>query len=240
MYIQTPALVLATIKYGDSGRVLRCYTKEAGLQGYMINSLKSKKAAIKPSMLLPLTQLHLVASNKGKGTLERIREAKVSATYNSIPYDPIKNAIALFMAEVLNRALKEEQPNEAKFEFVITACQLLDELDTVPAHFHVSFLLALSRYLGFYPDQASAGKGLYFDKVEGVFQIQQPMHPHYLDQPLTSALKALLNAGMADEQTRFPKTVRKALLGEVLSYYKLHVEGFGDLRSIEVLEELFM
>ena len=239
MYIQTKAIVLAAVKYGDSGRVLRCYTKEVGLQGYMINSLKSKKAAVKSSMLLPLTQLNIVASHKEKGTLERIKEAKVNAAYSSIPFDPVKNAIAFFMAEVLNRSLKEEQPNAAKYDFVTTACRLLDEFDQVPAHFHVAFLLALSRYLGFYPELASAAKGVYFDKIEGVFQVQQPMHPHYLDQSNSSALKALLNTTFTDQNIRFPKATRKMLLSEMLLYYKLHVDGFGDLKSVGILEELF-
>jgi hypothetical protein len=33
--------------------------------------------------------------------------------------------------------------------------------------------------------------------------------------------------------------VRKELLAGMLQYYKLHVDGFGDLKSVEVLEELF-
>ena len=239
MYIQTKAIVLAAVKYGDNSRVLRCYTKKAGLQAYMINSLKSKKAAVKASMLLPLTQLNIVASCKEKGTLERIKEAKVNAAYSSIPFDPVKNAMAFFMAEVLNRCLKEEQPNAAKYDFVTTACQLLDELDPVPAHFHVAFLIALSRYLGFSPELASAEKGVYFDKIEGVFQVQQPLHPHYLDQTNSIAFKALLNTSLTDQNVRFPKATRKMLLLEVLLYYKFHVDGFGDLKSIGILEELF-
>ncbi len=219
--------------------MLRCYTKEAGLQGYMINSLKSKKAIIKPSMLLPLTQLHLVASKKGKGSLERIKEAKVLASYTSLPFNPIKNAVGLFLAEVLYRTLKEEQSNPAKFEFIQTTCQLLDEVEPLPAHFHLSFMVAFSRYLGFYPELSSASTGRYFDKLEGVFLTQQPLHPHYLNAETSQALKGLLSIKMTDEKAPLTKPVRKALLAEMLEYYRLHVDGFGKLKSVDVLEELF-
>jgi DNA repair protein RecO (recombination protein O) len=239
VYTTTQAIVLGAVKYGEGSRVLRCYTEVFGLQSYMLNSIKSKNAAIKPSMLLPLTQLEIVAGHKGKGTLERIKEARVLNAYENIPYNPVKNAMALFLAEVLNKCLKEEQSNPDKFEFVQDACNLLDGLENTPPHFHVSFLLSLSRFLGFYPDQQSAAKGQYFDLMHGVFQVQNPLHPHYMDSETTAALKAMLNTNLGQDDVVLPKRLRKQLLIELLAYFKLHVDGFGQLKSLDVLEEIF-
>lgn len=239
MYTTTQAIVLGAVKYGEGSRVLRCYTEVFGLQSYMLNSVKSKNAAVKPSMLLPLTQLEIVAGHKGKGTLERIKEARVITTYENIPYNPVKNAMALFLAEVLNKSLKEEQSNPDKFEFVQDACGLLDGLENTPPHFHISFLLSLSRFLGFYPDQQSAANGNYFDLMQGVFLPQTPLHPHYMNAEITAALKSMLNATLGQDEVVLPKRMRKQLLFELLAYYKMHVDGFGQLKSLDVLEEIF-
>jgi DNA repair protein RecO (recombination protein O) len=238
-YFPTQAIVINSIKYGESSRVLRCYTREFGLQAYMLNSVSRKKSLVKAGMLLPLTQLNLVVTHKGKGTLERIKEAQIDQHYHTIPIDPVRNALALFMAEVLSRALKEEQPNPDKFDFVCNYCRLLDTETQIRAHFHISFLLGLSRYLGFYPDLQSAAKGQLFDMMEGRFTHTGPLHPYCMTAECTEALKALLNSRVNDEHAHIAKATRRALLRDLLAYYRIHIEEFGQLKSLEVLEEVF-
>ncbi len=238
-YFPTKAIVVNSIKYGENGRVLRCYTREFGFQSYIINSVSGKKGAIKAGMLLPLTQLQLVVTHKGKGTLERIKEAQIDQHYHAIPVDPVRNALALFMAEVLSRTLKEEQPNADKFEFVHNSCALLDTEPQINPHFHISFLLGLSRYLGFYPDQSTAATGSLFDMMEGRFVHTNPLHPYCMTAECSTSLKALLNGRSNDGHIKIAKPVRRALLHDMLAYYRIHVEEFGQLKSLEVLEELF-
>ncbi len=238
-YFPTQAIVINSIKYGENSRVLRCYTREFGFQAYMLNSVSSKKSAVKAGMLLPLTQLQMLVTHKAKGTLERIKEAQIAEQYTSIPLDPVRNALALFMAEVLSRALKEEQPNRDKFEFVRNSCLLLDRDDTIAANFPLTFLLGLSRYLGFYPDQSSATKGDLFDMMEGRFISANPLHPHCMTADTSAALKTLLNANLNDTGVHIAKPVRRALMHDLLAYYRIHNAEFGQLKSLEVLEELF-
>ena len=238
-YFPTQAIVINSIKYGENSRVLHCYTREFGFQAYMINSVSSKKSIVKSGMLLPLTQLQLVVTHKAKGTLERIKEAQIMEHYRSIPLDPVRNALALFMAEVLSRALKEEQPNPDKFEFVRNSCLLLDRDDIIAANFPLTFLLGLSRYLGFYPDQSSAAKGELFDMMEGRFITANPLHPHCMTSDASAALKTLLNANLNDQDVRISKPVRRTLIRDLLAYYRIHNAEFGQLKSLDVLEELF-
>ena len=235
MYFLTQALVLSAIKYGENSRVLRCYTREFGLQAYMLNSVSSKKGVIKAGMILPLTQLELVVTHKGKGTLERIKEAKVLNGYNQVHTNPVRNALALFVAELLTKSLKEETPNADKFDYIISQCVELDDGATSLAQFHINFMLGLSRYLGFAPDGSMAREASYFDLMEGTFMPLQPLHPHYMDQQTTEALLFLLDKPDA----QISKAIRKKLLYDLLQYYRIHVEDFGQLKSLEVLEELF-
>ena len=103
-------------------------------------------------MLLPLTLVELVHTHKGEGKLERIKEAKMDLTYTAIPYDPLRNAVALFLAELFTKSLREEEANEEKFEFVRGACLALDTLEPLPAAFHLAIWAKLTQYLGFGPE----------------------------------------------------------------------------------------
>jgi len=237
VYQPTEAIVLGSIKFGETSRVVHCYTRSFGLQGYMVNGLSGKKSVVKAGMLLPLTQLKLVVSYKGKGTLERIKDANLLCAYQHIPADPIRNALALFVAEVLSKTLREESPNQDKFNFIQDVCNALEELEKVPAHFPSAFLVGLSRYLGFYPDAKSAQSGEFFDLLEGVFLQAQPLHPNYMSVDISTALKKVMDGEI--DSYGISKTARKKLLYELLRYYSVHLEGFGKLKSIEVLEEIF-
>ena len=117
-YHSSKAIVLSALKYGDTSRIVRLYTDQFGLISVLINSVSSKKSAVRPSMLLPLTLLDIVHTHKGDGKLERIKEAKMDLTYTAIPYDPVRNALALFLAELFGKVLREETENREKFDFV--------------------------------------------------------------------------------------------------------------------------
>lgn len=236
MYHPTKALVLSAVKYGENSRVLRCFTREFGLQAYMVNSISRKKGVVNAAMILPLSQLELVVTHRGKGTLERIKEARIGLPYRSLHTDPLRNAVALFLAELLSRALREAGADQAKFDFIAHECAALDGLAYVPPHFHLSFMLELMKHLGFYPDQNKANTAPYFDMVEGYFTQFKPLHPYYMDEPTTAALRAVLQRGL---DVKIPKALRKQLLHQLLQYYRIHLAEFGELKSVEVLTDLF-
>ena len=81
----TKAIVISTIKYGDSNLIVKLYTRENGLKSYMIRGvLKSKKGKLKVAYFQPMTQLSIVASHQEKRSLHSIREVQVINVYTSI------------------------------------------------------------------------------------------------------------------------------------------------------------
>ena len=114
MHTLTEALALTTVKYGDSSLIVACYTKEYGLQSYMLkgilNSRTNKK--IHKSLFEPLSLLELEAPKNPTERLGFIKEAKLHYPYQSIPFNLIKKTLLFFLAEVIHQVVKEEQ--EAK------------------------------------------------------------------------------------------------------------------------------
>ena len=113
-YHHSRGIVLSALKYGESSRIVRVYTEEFGLLSFLVNSVGSKRGVVRSSMLLPLSLLELVHTNKGEGKLDRIKEAKMDLTFTSIPYDPVRNALALFLSELFQKVLQTGEANSQK------------------------------------------------------------------------------------------------------------------------------
>ena len=147
-YHHSKGIVLSALKYGESSRIVRVYTEEFGVLSFLVNSVGSKRGVVRSSMLLPLSLLELVHTNKGEGKLDRIKEAKMDLTYTTIPYDPVRNALALFLSELFQKVLQTGESNAEKFDYVRSACLALDTIDPIPPAFHLAVWARLTTYSG--------------------------------------------------------------------------------------------
>ena len=145
-YHHSKGIVLSALKYGESSRIVRVYTDEFGVLSFLVNSVGSKRGVVRSSMLLPLSLLELVHTNKGEGKLDRIKEAKMDLTYTTIPYDPVRNALALFLSELFQKVLQTGESNAEKFDYVRSACLALDTIDPIPPAFHLAVWARLTTY----------------------------------------------------------------------------------------------
>ena len=239
MLQQTRGLVIRTVKYAETSLIARIYTEKLGLQSYIINSVRTANPTNKMVWLQPLTLLDMVVYHRKGKDLQRIKEMRPEYIFISIPFDTPRRLLALFIAEVLYKTLKEEEANTPQFEFLYEAVSYLDQSQQSVANFHLVFLLQLSRYLGFFPQNNFSTALNYFDLREGVFTTQLPFHTDYAAPPLTDWLSQLIGLSLTQSHSlRLNRTSRKQLLQTLLRYYALHIEGFGELRSPDILEEV--
>ena len=238
MIVKTPAIVLHSLKYSESDLIVKLYTKSNGLKSYLLRGvLKSKRGKIKSSLFQPLSIIEVEAVHKDKGTLERLKEAKVSYPYKSLQLDFVKNTIVFFLAEMLKNSIKEEERNEALFNYLEISLKWLDKQRDV-ANFHILFLIKLTQYLGFYPDTSNI-TGDYFDLQEGNF-VSQTNSNLCFEGEVVANLKVFLGTNFeALSETKLTKKVRADLLNFLLMYYELHLHEFKKPKSLSVLNEIF-
>ncbi|XLS28940.1 DNA repair protein RecO [Flavobacteriaceae bacterium M23B6Z8] len=237
MIVATRAIVISALKYGDSSLIVKCLTASAGMRSYLLKGVRnSRKGKLKAAYFQPLTQLEIVANHKDKGTLETIREAKISYPYQSLHTDIRKNAMAFFLAEVLSVSIYEEEDTKMMFHFVEAALQWLDLHDEV-SNFHIAFLIMLTRYLGFYPDDTYQDLP-FFDLEQGAFT-NIPTSTVISDENLV-AFKSFLGIIFDDiPLIKLTRTGRADLLKILITYFELHLQGFKKPKSIVVLNEVF-
>lgn len=227
MLHKTRAIVLNYLKYGETSIIVRIYTEALGLQSYIVNGVRSAKSKNKIALFQPLTLLELDVYYREQVDLHRIKEMKCAEPFASIPFDFRKSGIALFITEVLTKTVKREEENQPLFEFLHHSILLLDHLPKSFSNFPVQFLLKLSPFLGFAPGSAEE---LYSQVHAGGSMADFAVEEKQL-------LNALLFEGF-ESSTRLTGEQRKHILQNVLYFYRLHVENFGELKSLSVLQEV--
>ncbi len=233
-------IVLHTLKYGDKSLIVYLLTDVGGRQSYMVPGIRSAQGrGSKAGLFQPMFTVEFEGLQSSKMQLHRFKEVQSGQLLRSIPFDVRKSTIALFMAEVLYRLVKESEPNPLLFDFVWSSIGALDELQEGIANFHLWFLSNFSRFLGFFP-----GNGYHtddwFDIREGLYTSEQPLHPQVFD-PETARffrdftecdVRLLAEIGMNRHQ-------RVRLLQALLGYYAYHLDAIQSVRSVEILQEVF-
>lgn len=236
--VSTKAIVISSIKYGDSSLIVKLYTHELGLISCMIKGvLKSKKGKIKAAYFQPLTLLTIVINHQEKRNLQSIREAHVHHLYQTVHSDVIKQSVAMFLSEVLSSSIQEEESNALLYEYLENSFLWLDSHKAI-SNFHLVFLLNLTKFLGFYPDTSHADKQA-FHLLEGTFT-EESSEKEVISGDEVLQLKTLLGIKFdAIESVNFSKNQRQTLLRMLIRYFELHLHGFKNPRSLGVLEAVF-
>lgn len=238
MLVSSKGIVFHTIKYGDTSLIARIYTREMGVQSFLIKGIRSQKGAIRPSHLIPMNLVELVFTAHPNRSLHSIKELRCEPVLIEIMTRPNKRSIGMFMAEVLYKTIREEEQNTALFDFVWGSLQLLDEQRENYQLFPHHFLLHLSRYLGFFPD-LTKNEGLRFDLIEGKFATANGIGNHLLGE-IESRWFYLLAASNYSDIAGMPHgpSERRSLLEGILRYYQIHVDHFSQINSHEIFREV--
>ncbi len=237
MLVSGKGIVFHTLRYGDTSLIARIYTREAGLQAFLIKGVRGNKGAIRPSHLLPLNLVEMVFQYRQNQGLQQLKELKCEPVLTEMHVHPVKRGIALFLGELVNRSVQEQEKNGDLFDFLWNKVQMLDlhqdNLQLFPHH----FALQLTRYLGFFPSQDFL-EGQCFDLSEGIFRSGNS-GLHGLPQEESRYLFLLCRNPFGEvAQWQVDPQLRRNLLESVLRYYRLHLDQFRDLRSPEILHEV--
>ncbi|HEY0750191.1 MAG TPA: DNA repair protein RecO [Chitinophagaceae bacterium] len=243
MIHKTKGIVLRTVKYGETSLVVSCYTELYGVQSYMVNGIRtiSKKGASKATFFQPAAILDLVVYHNDFKNLQRIKEYKWSYIYRHIYADVFKNAVALFMVELVSKCVKQPEENEALFSFIEDTLMHLDDADaTVTANYPLFFALHLAGFFGFGVSNTNIKEQNYLDLQEGVFTSEQPRHSYYLQDKEAEAVSEILKIRQPGElnQLKLNQDLRRRMIIALETYYALHISDFGTMKTLPVLREI--
>ncbi|MGM9474879.1 DNA repair protein RecO [Pedobacter sp. GSP4] len=232
-------IVLKTTSYSESSVVVQVLTDKFGMQSYLINGVKKPKAKIKMNMLQALHLLDMVVYHKVNTSMQSVSEVRQTPVFKSIPYDMVKTSIVIFLNEVLYKSIRQQSADEGLFDYIFNSIAWFDEVEEINPNFHLSFLLKLSRFLGFAPNEKRRNDQVYFDLQEGEFFSRLPIHANYLQLEDAMSFISLFNTPLEKiSEIKLSNVQRRFLLDKILVFYTLHTASFGVVQSHKILETL--
>lgn len=240
MHCRTEALVLHAFKYGESRMIIDVFSREAGRLSLIAALPKTSKARLKKQYFQPMTMLEIEYEQRQRVQLQKLKDARLISPYTSVPFSPEKLALSLFVSEFLYHALRSEPRNDLLYAYICDSMLWLDMAAGGYANFHLTFLMRLSRFLGFYPNLEVRGERLFFDLREGRFCTVAPLHRDFLQPDEASRILLLMRMDFPTMHLyRLSRHDRNRIVDVLLHYYRLHIPQFPELKSIAVLQELW-
>ncbi len=235
----TKGIVLTHIKYKETSIIVNIYTRQFGRQSYMVNRVRTKHSKGNTVLLQPMALLEMDVYHRQKSDLQRIKDFRIAHPLCSIPFSQKKRTMAFFLTELMSKVLREEEENKDLFDFLYHSIEVFDTGINGDYNFHLFFLFQLSRFLGFSPENKSGDK-LYFDLLNGYFTNLEPSHGFYLKDLARANWEKLYSLNINKlSDLLLSANERYTLLKNLLDYYNLHIDGMGELKSLNIVHQLF-
>lgn len=238
-------IVLGTVKHSDRHNVTSIYTRERGRMAFLTPAATTGRSRQTSARIQPLSLIEAQANISSTRDIHNLSSILPIKVWRTIYYEPLKSTVSLFLSEFLTRLLKDAHPEPHLWDFIANSISILDATENriEAANFHITFLVSLSFMMGIQPDISEYSEGMEFDMQSGTMVYPFSALTHYslrIDAESSAFLPTLLRINYANARIfRFSGKERSELIEMILKYYGLHFPGCKNLKSLDVLKEIF-
>lgn len=141
-------IIIRTVDYGESNKIVTIYTKEMGKIAVMARGAKKPKSRLSSISQLFNYGQFLIQKGSGLGVLN---QGELLNSFKGIRSDIFQTAYAAYMVELLDKLMEEGKASPAIFNFLLHILQYLnDEID--PEVLLFIFELKMLRIAGISPE----------------------------------------------------------------------------------------
>lgn len=233
------AITLNYTKYGDNKLIVNAYTRELGRAAFAFRIPQNRKSSPLP-YCQPLFINEIEYSSAPEAEIKQASKISTSYTYTSIPFSTTKTATAMFITEILSKVLTFAEQNEELYEFITSSLKLFDQSEVPGRNFHLKFLLQITKYLGFYPQNRYSILRPCFDIEKGCFTGNITSSRHVIHPPYSEIFSRILDYDYIPcDFIPLSNTDRSFLLDKIIEYYHFRFDNIASVKSLEVLKSVF-
>jgi DNA repair protein RecO (recombination protein O) len=240
MLLKSRGIVLNTLKYNDETLIAQVLTEEVGYRTFSVRISRGRKTRSAHIFFYPLSLIELTWEERPNAKLVNPKTVSTSSPLVSIPLDPPKVTVAMFLGEFMNYALRSEPSSPELFAYLYNSILWLDAQGQRYANFHLVLLLRLTRFLGFFPERPQYIPGGYFDLQSASYTQFRPSHNNYLEPGEAQLIPTLLRMKYENMHLfHFSGAERNHFLSVINHFYRIHVPNFPELKSLAVLRDFY-
>jgi recombination protein O C terminal len=239
MIIDDEILIFHALRYSDDQLIVEGLARNYGRVSFVVRISHAPRAKVRHVIFQPMAVLEVQWEEKPRAKLMRPIAARVSQPWSSLHTSPIKATVTLFLAEFLLQVCRHEQSGELFFDYLLHSLTWLDTAEEGFANFHLLFLMRLAQFLGIAPNTSDTGLP-FFDLMAAEFVSRAPAHAYYIYGDEARAFEQLLRMNFSTMHLfQLTRTQRNRILELILTYYRLHIPSLPELKSWDVLREIF-
>ncbi len=148
MVVKTEAVVLKTVKYGDTSKIISVFTREYGKLSLIAKGARTSRSKF-VSILNPMSCIQAVFYLKESRDIHLLSDASSSRVHKNIVGDPQKTMTGFVMLDALNTAVHTRESHPVLFDHLVEALDGLDRAERSPVNYLIAFLIALLREAGY-------------------------------------------------------------------------------------------
>ena len=241
MFETLHCIALRTIKYSDSRSILSAWSAERGYVSFAMPAGKGREAGRRRALTMPLAAFEGVCEIRNDRDVMFIRDLKPMHVGMAMISDPAKLAMALFLAEVFEKLLRNSQHDDALSLMIFDTVDVLNRTNARGvANFALWTLYRLTVPLGIEPDMSDWRPQALFDLEAARWRMSLPTASMSFGGDEAKAVRMLSRLNRDNiERLRMTREARRALLDGLLRYYDVHYCKVTPLHSLDVVSELF-
>lgn len=233
-------IVTDIVRHNDRHNIISLFTRSRGRVSFLSPSGTGNAGRARNARLQLLSVVETDVNFRETRDLQTLGKISLSTIWRDLYFNPVKGAIVMFLSEFLNRYLREAAPEPLLWDYVYLSLANLDSRKGGCVNFHLSFLIGFLHFAGIAPDITGLEEGDYFDMQAGMVVAERPLHKSFLYPSETRFLPSILRMNMHNDHFfRLKNGERREILKKILQYYSIHFPGLANLKSPEILAEVF-
>lgn len=233
-------IVTDIVRHNDRHNIVTLFTRSRGRVSFLSPAGKGKTGRMRNARLQLLSVVESDVNFRESRNLQSLGSVGLTVVWKDLYFNPVKGAIVMFLSEFLNHYLREASPEPNLWDYVYYSLSELDRRKKGYANFHLSFLIGLLHFAGITPDITELEEGDYFDMQSGIVVAERPQHRNFLYPSETALLPLIMRMNVDNDRFfKFKGGERRELLRKLLQYYSIHFPGMMNLKSPEILAEIF-
>lgn len=230
-------VILKILNFSDTQKIIHAFSREKGYLSFISPSFFLKKKACAVNLLQVAEVEYFYAE---KGNFQKLKSVTPVLNLAEIYFDVYKMNIVLLWSEILNLILKNEQKNPELFDFIFTSVDYLNSAREAAANFNLFFLYRLVALIGFKIAVDTYSQGCVFNINDGNFVLPGTPQPYISGPNAARAIYTLCTCRVEDlKQIPLNRESRSVLLDIVLLFFRIHLNVDFNIKSINVIRDIF-